>query len=580
MRIISFFKTSFLQATLRFNLAVACCACLTYCLIGLPTLLIDHVYFGIVLCGMSWFVASKLFTEGLSLPKWSYYAFSIPVFIGFSYYFYLHPKSFFLMCTLFLSFISFIFIAPFIGRSSDSDDLWSFHFEVLKNSIYAGAACLILLIGTTLVLLALEYLFSFTPYSGVYIDTFIIIGLFILPVMKLAGIPTRFDDTTQLSTGSILLKLLLYILIPLLLIYGVILHAYSLKIMISQELPRGKVAYLVAGFETLMLATYVLIQRWKIQHSLIRLFHRHIGWFMIIPLMLMAWGLWERISIFGLTESRYCVALLWFWFITSTLVILIRTLNPALWIIGIFSSLFFISSIGPWSIQELPINQQLHKLKTTLSKLRSTEQKSATKEQRITVSSILDYLSSRHRLEDVRSLYLNPTNILPSEKLTLQNVSLELGIQYIEYSARAQTTHISTVRYTTSVTSLPINGYAYIIPNVKFSTYGSLSHSFEIKELGAFTLRYVPTANSFEITQKGINTPVYKTSLPDLIFKLAAGSKDTLQLNTALTTQTNNRLTFQVIFTEIAGTRDTPSSPLHSISDIACTVLIRHTPKK
>jgi hypothetical protein len=338
------------------------------------------------------------------------------------------------MGTLFLSFISFIFIAPFIGRPSDSDELWSFHFDILKNSIYAGAASLILLIGTTLVLLALEYLFAVTPYSGVYNDTFIIICMFILPAMKLSGIPTSFEDKTHTSKGSILLKLLLYILIPLLLIYGVILHAYSLKIMITQTLPRGKVAYLVAGFETFMLATYILIQRWKTEHSLIRLFHRNIGWFMIIPLILMAWGLWERISIFGLTESRYFVALLWFWFVSSTLVILIRTLNSALWIIGIFSGLFLISSMGPWSIQELPIHQQLHRLKATLSKLRSGEQPSVRKEHRIIVSSVLDYLSNRHRLEDVHSLYLNPHTVLSPEKLTPKNVSLELGIPYFEKS--------------------------------------------------------------------------------------------------------------------------------------------------
>ncbi|MDP3640889.1 MAG: DUF4153 domain-containing protein, partial [Alphaproteobacteria bacterium] len=354
MKILSFFKTSFLQATLRFNLAVACCACLAYCLIFRPSFLLnDTSYFGILLCGASWFIASKLFIEGLVLPKWSYYILSIPVFMGFSYYFYLYPNSFWLMKTVFLSFISFIFIAPFIGRSSDSDELWSFHFDILKHGIYSGIASLILLIGTTLVLLATEYLFGFTPYPGVYLDTFIVIVIFILPVMKLSGIPTTFEDHTYTSTGSILLKLLLYILIPLLLIYGIILHAYSLKIMITQTLPRGKVAYLVAGFETIMLATYILIQRWKNEHSLIRLFHKYIGWFMILPLLLMAWGLWERISVFGLTENRYFVALLWFWFVASTLIILIRKLNPALWIIGIFSCLFLISSIGPWSIQEL-----------------------------------------------------------------------------------------------------------------------------------------------------------------------------------------------------------------------------------
>lgn len=487
------------------------------------------------------------------------------------------------MGTLSLSFTSLIFIAPFIGRSSDADELWSFHFDVLKHSIYAGIASLILLIGTTLVLLALDYLFGFNIYSDLYHDTCTVICVLILPVLALSGIPAQFGDNTYTSAGSVLFKLLLYILIPLLLIYGIILHAYSLKIIITQELPRGKVAYLVAGFATIILTTYILIQRWKNEHSLIRLFHRYVGWFMILPLLLMAWGLWARISVFGLTESRYFIALLWLWFVASTLIILIRSVNPALWIIGAFSSLFLISSIGPWNIQELPINHQLHKLTATLSKVRSTENSQATKQHQIIVSSILDYLNSRNRLEDVRSLYLNPNASLSSEKLTPHTASLELGVPYIEYSERAQKRTGYPIHYKMSPNSLPINGYSYMIPNVKLSPYGTLSQSFEIKGIGSFTLRYIPTTSSFEITQQGFNSPIYKAYLPDLIQKLAAGSKDTLQLNPKLTTQTHNGIIIQVIFTEFFGTtNNTParSPSIERLTDISCIVLIQRTPKK
>lgn len=51
---------------------------------------------------------------------------------------------------------------------------------------------------------------------------------------------------------------------------------------------------------------------------------------MIAPLILMAWGIWERVSIFGLTEARYFVALLWAWFAISTIIILIRASKTAL----------------------------------------------------------------------------------------------------------------------------------------------------------------------------------------------------------------------------------------------------------
>lgn len=300
-------------------------------------------------------------------------------------------------------------------------------------------------------------------------------------------------------------------------------------------------------------------------------------------MILMAWGLWERISIFGLTESRYFITVLWLWFVASTLIIFIRVLNPALWIIGTFSGLFLISSFSPWNIQELPIHHQLYKLKTTLSEIRSAEKSHVTKQQRIIVSSILDYLNSRHRLNDVRKLYLNPNASFPSEKLISKDVSLELGVHYIEYAERAVEKNVYPVHYKVETHSLPINEYSYMIPNIKFSTYGTLSHSIEIKGLGSFTLRYIPTEHSFEIIQKGVKSPVYKAYLLDLIQKLASGSKNTLQINPKLTTQTHNGLTIQVIFTEAFGiTNNNPtlSSSINSLRDISCIVLIHRAPKK
>ncbi|MDP3641375.1 MAG: hypothetical protein Q8R43_02950, partial [Alphaproteobacteria bacterium] len=217
----------------------------------------------------------------------------------------------------------------------------------------------------------------------------------------------------------------------------------------------------------------------------------------------------------------------------------------------------------------------------TLSKLRSAQKHQVTKELDIIASSILDYLNSRDRLEDVRSLYLNPNSLLPSEKLTPKNVSLELGIPYLDYTDRALKKSTYSAYYRMTADNLPIGGYSHMIHNIRLSIYGTFSYSFEIKGMGSFTARYIQTTRSFEITQKGLNTPIYKAYMPDLIQKLSAGSKDTLQVNPKLTTQTTNGLTLQVIFTEATGIINNQTSPyLDSLQDLSCIVLIQRTPKK
>jgi hypothetical protein len=379
MQISSLFKTSLICTFLRFDLAVICCIALTgYLLFPDINILKFHNSSLILCCGAVWFTASKLFSESLSLARWCFYVLSLPIFGGLAYYLYCLPVFFHASADLsrgliLLGIIQLIFIAPFIARRSDSDDIWSFQFNIFKNGMVAGIANLILLWGICLVLVALDYLFSIKFYSSIYNDIFIVITCFIFPVMVLSGVPSDFNDNTLPSSGSILLKLLTYILIPLLIVYGIILHAYSLKILITQTLPRGKVTYLVAGFEAFILIAYTLTQRWKADHHPIRLFHRYVGWFMIAPLILRAWGIWERVSVFGLTEARYFVALLWAWFAISTIIILIRASKPALWIVGSLSGLLLICSMGPWSIIELPIKQQIHRLRAVLMTIRSAE---------------------------------------------------------------------------------------------------------------------------------------------------------------------------------------------------------------
>lgn len=584
MRFISLFRTPFLETLIRFDLAIACCAAFTgYILFpGINILKFNNISL-IFCCGAILFTASKLFIESLSLPRWYFYALGLPTFSSLTYYLYQLPMSspgeFWSTGLLLLGLIVLVFIAPFITRRSDSDDIWSYQFGILKNTLIAGIASLILILGLFLILFALAYLFSIKFYNHTNDDIFIVIAYFIYPVMALSGIPTHFEDHTVSSTGSILLKLLMYILIPLLFVYGIILHAYSLKIIITQELPRGQVSYLVAGFEICILIAYTLIQRWKDDHQYIRLFHRYVGWFMITPLILMAWGISERVSIFGLTEARYAIIVLWIWFAVSNAIVLFRALKSTLWIVGTLSGLLLICSIDPWSIQELPVKQQINRLKTVLVIIRASDKKTATKEQRIIVSTILDYLHARKRLGSVQPLYLSPNNLLPVAKLTPKNVGLELGAPYIAPAERGQHTPSYFFHYKTSNNSLPLQGYTQIIPNIKLSTYESLSHSFDIKGIGAFKASYSPKTHLFEIYQG--NTSVYQVYMPDLINKLAQGSKTILHTNPSLTTQSKNTLTFQVIFTDLEVTSSTEQPlSINNISTMSFVLLVKSPAKK
>lgn len=438
MRLISFFKSSFLLTILRFDLAILCCAALTGLIISRIKIQNDmpSIYASLI-CGTLWFIGCKLWVESRTFNRIYFYLIALPVFALTVYYFQTLPKyGFFPQTTLFFSLLSFIFVSPFIWRNSNSDEVWSFYFHVIKNTMFAGFSSIVLFAGVTLILIALKYLLGFQLYSNQYIDMSVLISWFICPLLIMTGIPSEFKTHSTLNhKGEILLKFLLYIVIPLLLIYGIILHIYSIKIFIAGDLPRGKVAYLVAGFSSFLIITYIFTQRWKKQHPAIKLFCKYTGLFMIIPLSLMGWGAWERISTLGLTEARYLLSTFGIWLVISSFLIISQSKNSILWIVGTFSSLSLITSGGPWGVTELPIKHQLYRLDNVLVSIKTNHKQTIQKEQQLIIASILDYLETRNRLERVYEIYSNG-NKNTEEKLSARTISKLLKVPYTEKSLR------------------------------------------------------------------------------------------------------------------------------------------------
>ena len=579
MRFQSLFKTSILNTLIRFNLSILCSITLTYCLIFSPPASISKTFFGILCSGALYFATLNLIWERFKLPRLSFYFISLPLFAVFAYYAHFHYKPPYIWGTLLLGLIASIFVSPFWGKTSDTDDVWSYQFDILKHSIYGGVASLILLVGIFSVLFALNYLFSFTPYPDIYNDTAIFVLAFCLPVMILSGIPMNFIDNTLQNTGVIVLKLLQYCVIPLLLIYGVILHAYTLKILIAQEFPKGLIAYLVSGFATLLILTYILTLRWRDDQPIIRMFTRYFGWFMIIPLSLMAVGIWKRVAPRGLTEARYFLILLWILFSSNTLIILLRRHNPTVWILSFASALFIISSIGPWSIQELPIRHQVHRLKAIVLNVQASPQHSASKEEQIAASTILDYLEFHHRLADTKELFKHPT---PStQDLSINHVSTEIGIPYVEYANRLNSNSKSRYfSYKAPLVDVPIQNYNHSIPYIHLSKHDKLSKSVDVQDVGSLKVSYSPSTDLFEVSllgRKGRQI-IYSAVMSDMVLKLNR-TKTSSKSDEFI--QTKDNLTVQVIFASINGfTKTTAPSTAFEITELSCTLLIKNTTKK
>jgi hypothetical protein len=164
--------------------------------------------------------------------------------------------------------------------------------------------------------------------------------------------------------------------------------------------------------------------------------------------------------------------------------------------------------------------------------------------------------------------------------LTPKNVSVELGVSYIEYSERAHSNSSYSFRFKATVGDLPLESYTHIIPNITLSKYGKLSQSFDIKGIGSFAVKYSPETHLLEINQRSISSSLYQSNLLDLINKLSAGSTESLHNRPALTTQSKNGITVQIIFTDLTAHTDSDKSLINKIDDVNFIILIKRSSKK
>ena len=190
-----------------------------------------------------------------------------------------------------------------------------------------------------------------------------------------------------------------YILIPLVILYLAILYAYSAKIVIQWELPKGWVSYLVIALSFLGYIIQVIIN--PIQKNLKSwTINKFYPWFyfLLIPLnVLLFVAILRRITDYGITENRYFVIAIAIWNV-GILAYLLLSRKKALKVIPI--SLFVItllSSIGFWSAFKVSENSQVNQFNSLFTSVKN-KNNTATEEELDRLKSILDYLEDRKKV--------------------------------------------------------------------------------------------------------------------------------------------------------------------------------------
>lgn len=359
-----------------------------------------------LIVGISWLIGTQFFIEQLENPKKSQWIkLVVLALLGFLYWYFPKEQHYddspVYLFRFFLFLIAghlFVLFAPFLLKW-DKNAYWNYlksiGTAIIRSLFFSG----ILYVGLILALAAIDALFDVSIKGKRYGQLFLFCLGIVNTWIYLSDFPKNILQNTTIYFQKAMEVLVKYILIPLVILYLAILYAYSAKIVIQWELPKGWVSYLVIALSFLGYIIQVIIN--PIQKNLKSwTINKFYPWFylLLIPLnVLLFVAILRRITDYGITENRYFVIAIAIWNV-GILAYLLLSRKKALKVIPI--SLFVItllSSIGFWSAFKVSENSQVNQFNSLFTSVKN-KNNTATEEELDRLKSILDYLEDRKKV--------------------------------------------------------------------------------------------------------------------------------------------------------------------------------------
>lgn len=242
-----------------------------------------------------------------------------------------------------------VYFVLFFRKDTDTS-FWVFSEKITRELIITYIYTSFLFGGLSLAIFAVNELFNVKIEHEVYENFAIICYLIIAPVYFLSNIPPKnriYDEVPEY--GKFLKILGLYIFLPVLVLYIIILYFYLLKIVFLWELPNGWVTTLVSvlalgGF----LTKYLLFP--LSDNKIVRFLNSYFALIILPLIVLMSVGLGRRISDYGLSINRIYVLIFNLWLYGACIYLFLSKSKHLRWLVISFAVILLVSSVGPWSV--------------------------------------------------------------------------------------------------------------------------------------------------------------------------------------------------------------------------------------
>lgn len=241
------------------------------------------------------------------------------------------------------------FVVLFFGKNTDAA-FWTFAEKNVRELITTMIYISVLFGGLTLAVYAVDVLFEVKVTDKVYANLSVICYLIVAPVYFLMNVPQKSEFYADAPDYGKFLKILgLYVFLPVLAIYLVILYFYLFKIILRWELPNGWVTTLVS---VLALGGYIakFLLYPVSDNKVVRFLNRWFSLLLLPLIVLMSVGLARRIADYGISINRLYVLVFNVWLYGVSIYLFVTKSAHLRWLVVSFAAVLLVVSVGPWSV--------------------------------------------------------------------------------------------------------------------------------------------------------------------------------------------------------------------------------------
>lgn len=318
----------------------------------------------------------------------------------------------------------FVAAAPFLNRRLVAD-FWEYNKQLFANFVIGAVYTMILFSGLSLAVFAVKELFGLDIDNKIYAHLFVLLAGIFNTSFFLAHFPQEYQFADREQAYNVVFKnLCQYILIPIVGVYFLILYTYSVKILVTWNLPQGWVSTLVLGFSVAGIFTYLinfLLPNYT-DSKIVHLYRRWF-WWVVLPLVgLLFVAIGRRILDYGVTGERYFVAHAGVWLLVTCAYFLWSKTDNIKFIPVSLGLFVLVAVLGPFSAFEVAQRSQtsiLHALLEKNGRFQNGQLKAGgpavPAEDAKRIHACLDYLSKQDALDRIAPWFAVPLSTIATD---------------------------------------------------------------------------------------------------------------------------------------------------------------------